>query len=185
MENGIAVKAEIVCSEEGTARKDELKVFGADFNISETYEENLVCPYCGEKILFRVKTKGDDTEETKKASTEFAKAARLSLIIIASTLAAILAVALLKTFVGGDLIDIAGNVVILIAAFLLIAGLLYFAAYARYLGNKEKAVMKYESKHPYMVSIKGSGHYFKESVSHRGKSIKNSFITWDEHGIRQ
>jgi DNA-directed RNA polymerase subunit RPC12/RpoP len=185
MENGIAVKAEIVCSEERATRKEGSQVFGADFNILETYEESFDCPYCGEKILFRVKTKGDVTEETKKASTEYAKAARLSLIIIVSSLVAIFAVILLKAFVGGDLVDIAGNVVILMAAFLLIAGLLYFAAYARYLGNNEKAIIKYESKHPYMVSIIGSGHYFKESVSHRGKSIKNSFITWDEHGIRQ
>lgn len=185
MENGIAVKAEVVCSKTGAAQKEGSQVFGADFNISETYEESFDCPYCGEKIIFHVKTKDDVTEETRKASAEFGKAARLSLIIIASSLAAILTVILLKTYVGGDLIDIEGNIVILIAFFILIAGLLYFAAYARYLGNSEKAVKKYESKHPYMVSIAGSGHYFKESVSHRGKSIKNSFITWDEHGIRQ
>lgn len=188
MEKGIPVDAAVICSKAeptGNGRKKKPASYEVSFDLSETYEENIKCPLCGEDITFRVKTKGDITDETRKIASELKKTARDSIVMMAASALALIVIFLLGLFLLGDIFEIIRNIVIFIAGFFFLSGLLYFAGYAKYLGSKEKAVKNYERKHPYIAVITGKEHSFKSSNSRRSKETETKFITWDDFILRQ
>lgn len=173
----------IVCPKENAAKNSgvhgKIKTFDINFDLSRSYGETAVCPHCGEEVTIRVKTKGDATQDSRTVVAELKKLARNSIIILAASSALILAMILLRVFAGGGVIEGFTNVLIFISALIWIAGLIYTAAYSKYLGSPEKAIEIYERSHPYAAYIINSEHYFMDGGERSSKKLRRKTMVWD------